>query len=65
MLKNIDVAMYQLAEQLVKQGKISKGHIELGLKENGVDLAPLRVVNYSKEQTKLIENYKEQLANQQ
>jgi len=65
MLKNIDVAMYQLAEQLVKQGKISKGHIELGLKENGVDLAPLRVVNYSKEQIELIENYKEQLANQQ
>lgn len=65
MLKNIDVAMYQLAEQLVKQGKISKGHIELGLKENGVDLAPLRVVNYSKEQIELIENYKVQLANQQ
>ncbi len=65
MLKNIDVAMYQLAEQLVKQGKISKGHIELGLKENGVDLAPLRVVNYSKEQTELIENYKEQIVNEQ
>lgn len=62
MLKNVDVAMYQVAEQLVKEGKVKKGHIELGLEENGIDLAPLRVNLYTKEQEEIIEDWKKQLS---
>ena len=61
MLKKVDTAMYQLAEQLIKDGKISEGHIELGIKDNGIDLAPLRVVPFSEEQQQTIDDWKEKL----
>ncbi|MFV2046995.1 BMP family ABC transporter substrate-binding protein [Metabacillus litoralis] len=61
MLKKVDTAMYQLAEQLIKDGKISEGHIELGIKDNGIDLAPLRVVPFSEEQQQTIDEWKEKL----
>lgn len=61
MLKKVDTAMYQLAEQLINEGEISKGHIELGIKDNGIDLAPLRVIPFSKEQQQMIDEWKEKL----
>jgi basic membrane protein A len=62
MLKNVDVALYQLAEQLVKNGEVPKGNVILGIQDNGVDLAPLRVKEYTQEQLQMIEDGKEKLS---
>ena len=61
MMKNIDVAVFNMAEQLVKEGKIGQDIYELGLAENGVGLAPIRNFNLSDEQTKAIEAAKEKI----
>ncbi|MFD3449793.1 BMP family ABC transporter substrate-binding protein [Microbacteriaceae bacterium 4G12] len=50
MTKKIDVAMYEIAKQLVKNGKISNKHLELGIAEKGVGLAPIRVLSLSNEE---------------
>jgi len=62
MLKNVDVAMYQLAEQLIKNRKVQSGHIELGIEDDGIGLAPLRVFPFSKEQQDIIEEWKTKLS---
>lgn len=62
MLKNVDVAMYQLAEQLMKDGKVQTGHIELGIEDNGIGLAPLRVLPYTQKQQDIIEEWKTKLS---
>ncbi|WP_226670555.1 BMP family lipoprotein [Metabacillus litoralis] len=61
MLKNVDVAMYQMAKQLVDNGNVPTGHVELGIKENGIDLAPLRVKQFTDEEKKQIEDWKKKL----
>ncbi|WP_409342733.1 BMP family protein [Paenibacillus sp. MBLB4367] len=50
MLKHIDKAIYLISETLVKEGKLSTKHIELGLKENGVGLAQVRVTALSEKE---------------
>lgn len=62
MLKNVDVAMYQLSEQLIKNNKVQTGHIELGIEDDGIGLAPLRVFPFSKEQQDIIEEWKKKLS---
>ncbi|WP_226529580.1 BMP family lipoprotein [Metabacillus niabensis] len=62
MLKNVDVAMYQLAEQLIKNRKVQSGHIELGIEDDGIGLAPLRVFPFSKKQQEIIEEWKTKLS---
>lgn len=62
MLKNVDVAIYQLAEQLIKDGQVQAGHIELGIEDSGIGLAPLRVIPFSEEQQDTIEEWKEKLS---
>lgn len=47
MLKHIDKAIYLICESMVKDGKLSDKHIELGLKENGVGLAEVRILTLS------------------
>ncbi len=42
MMKNIDIALYDVISQYKESGKIPTGHLELGLAENGVGLAPFR-----------------------
>ncbi|UFT98162.1 BMP family ABC transporter substrate-binding protein [Radiobacillus kanasensis] len=61
-LKKIDVAVFQLASDLVKDGKVPDGHIEFGIQDEGVGLAPLRVVQYSEEQLEQIEKASQQFA---
>ncbi|MBW7650637.1 BMP family protein [Anoxybacillus sp. ST4] len=63
MLKNVDVALYTVIKQYVGKKDVPKGTVELGLKENGVDLAPIRVVTFSPEQQATLEKWKEQAAN--
>ncbi|MGG6432505.1 BMP family lipoprotein [Anoxybacillus sp. D401a] len=63
MLKNVDVALYTVIKQYVEKKDVPKGTVELGLKENGVDLAPIRVVAFSPEQQETLEKWKEQATN--
>ncbi|MGF2615037.1 BMP family ABC transporter substrate-binding protein [Rossellomorea vietnamensis] len=61
MMKNIDVAVFDVAESLVKEGKIEQEIYELGLAENGVGLAPIRNLVLSDEQLDAIETAKEKI----
>ncbi|TYS81091.1 BMP family ABC transporter substrate-binding protein [Rossellomorea aquimaris] len=61
MMKNIDVAVFDIAESLVKEGAIPQDIYELGLAENGVGLAPIRNFKLSEEQLKAIEAAKDKI----
>lgn len=61
-MKNIDRAIYQLVEQLVNNEKIENGTIEFGLDNDGVGLAPLRVLDFSENTKAAIEAATEELA---
>ncbi|MGM0845549.1 MAG: BMP family lipoprotein [Bacillota bacterium] len=61
MMKNIDVAVFNMAESLVKEGKVDQNVYELGLAENGVGLAPIRNLKLSEEQLQEIESAKEKM----
>ncbi|PWU68443.1 BMP family lipoprotein [Gracilibacillus dipsosauri] len=61
MLKNIDVAMYKLAKELVENGQVADGHITLGLADDGVGIAPIRVISLTKEETEQIEKLTEKI----
>lgn len=60
MQKNLDVALYNLLHSLKETGEIPSGHIELGLKENAVGLAPFRVMNLTDKRMKDLEKTLEQ-----
>ncbi|WP_191566044.1 BMP family lipoprotein [Metabacillus idriensis] len=62
MLKNVDVGIYQLLEDFVKEKEVPKGHVELGLKDNGVQLAPIRVISLTDEQQKTLDEWQKKLA---
>ncbi|XQY93847.1 BMP family lipoprotein [Metabacillus sp. HB246100] len=64
MMKNVDVAMYQIAEQLVEKGEVQAGHIELGIKEDGIGLAPIRVKHFTNDEQKIIDEWKDKLSNE-
>ncbi|MFX3625374.1 MAG: BMP family protein [Ectobacillus sp.] len=54
MLKKIDVAMFEVAKQMVRDGKLRERNMELGIAEKGVGLAPVRVLPLSdQEQTRI------------
>lgn len=61
MMKNIDVAVFNIAESLVKEGEIPQDIYELGLAENGVGLAPVRNFKLSEEQLIAIEAAKDKI----
>jgi basic membrane protein A and related proteins len=61
MLKNIDVAVYEVAKRLKENGEVDGTHLELGLKENGVGLAPIRVIDLSEDQLQQIEKAKQKI----
>lgn len=45
MLKNIDIAVFEYVEQFMKAEPTKQVLLEFGIKEDGVKLAPIRVVN--------------------
>ncbi len=59
MLKNVDLAVYQLAKTLVENGKITEKSFALGLADQGVGLADIRVIQLTAEQQTAIEKAKE------
>ncbi|WP_117169045.1 BMP family lipoprotein [Paraliobacillus sediminis] len=63
-MKNIDRAIYQLAENLVNGETIEQGTLEFGLGNEGVGLAPLRIADFPENIKAEIESATEELAQQ-
>lgn len=61
MVKNIDVAVFDVVETLVKEGKLDQKTYELGLAEDGVGLAPIRNIKLSENEEKQLESAKEKI----
>ncbi|SDK09258.1 basic membrane protein A [Sediminibacillus albus] len=58
-MKKVDIAVFDLAQSLVEKGEIETGHIELGIDNNGVGLAPVRIIELSDQEKQLIEKAKQ------
>ncbi|MGA9227483.1 MAG: BMP family ABC transporter substrate-binding protein [Mesobacillus sp.] len=62
MLKNVDVALYETVKEFKAEKKLSAKQIELGMNENGVGLAPIRVIKLTPEQEKSLKDLEEELS---
>ncbi|SDN58370.1 nucleoside-binding protein [Psychrobacillus sp. OK028] len=62
MLKQVDVAIFNTIQQLVETGEISEKNQVLGIKENGVSIAPIRVLKLSPAETNRLEKLQEDIA---
>lgn len=63
MVKNINTALYDVAKEIKENKKINTKHIELGLAEKGVGLAPIRVVSLTDEQKAQLKKAEEKIIN--
>ncbi|KGR78241.1 BMP family lipoprotein [Ureibacillus sinduriensis] len=63
MVKQVDVAIYDTVKELVENGSISEKNKHLGLKENGVGTAPIRVIDLSPEEQEKLDQYIEDISN--
>lgn len=63
MVKQVDVAIYDSVKELVDKGSISEKNQQLGLKENGVAMAPIRVINLSPQEQDKLDQYIEDISN--
>ncbi len=64
MLKKVDVAIFNAVKNLTEKGELPKKEEVLGLKENGVDIAPIRVIDFSSSEMKMLEDSKEAIINE-
>ncbi|RSD24999.1 BMP family lipoprotein [Mesobacillus subterraneus] len=62
MLKNVDVALYETVKEYLEGKKLSGKQIELGINEQGVGLAPIRVIKLTSEQEKRLKDLEEKLS---
>lgn len=62
MVKQVDVAIYDTVKELVENGSISEKNKHLGLKENGVAIAPIRVINLSPSEQDTLDQYIEDIS---
>ena len=63
MVKQVDVAIYDTVKELVEKGSLGEKNKELGLKENGVAIAPIRIINLSPAEQKQLDEYIEDISN--
>jgi len=63
MVKQVDVAIYDTVKELVKTGAISEKNKQLGLKENGVAIAPITVIKLSPAEQKTLDQHIEEISN--
>ncbi|WP_433747223.1 BMP family lipoprotein [Falsibacillus pallidus] len=63
MMKNIDAVVYSLAKEFNKNGRIDMSPEELGLKENGVGLAPFTLIQLTPENLEKLDDAKNKLIN--
>lgn len=62
MLKQVDVAIYNTVKELVDTGIISEKNQVLGLKENGVEIAPIRIIELSSSEKNMLEKLREDIS---
>ena len=62
-VKRIDVAIYDIVREYQKNGKLSQKDYLMGLKEEGIGLASVRIVHLTSEEEQLIEQAKEDIIN--
>lgn len=62
MLKQVDVAIFNTIQELVETGEISEKNQELGIKENGVSIAPIRVLELSPAEQNRLEQLQQDIA---
>jgi basic membrane protein A and related proteins len=61
MLKNVDLAVFQIAQTLLEDGSISEKSYLLGITEDGVGLAPIRNIKLTAEQEAAIKKAQEDI----
>lgn len=61
MVKKVDNAVFNVTKELITHSKIDQQSYELGLKEDGVGLAPIRIAPLSPEESKQIEDAKNKI----
>ena len=62
MLKQVDVAIFNTIQELVETGEISEKDQVLGVKENGVSIAPIRVIELSPAEQNRLEKLQEDIS---
>jgi basic membrane protein A and related proteins len=62
MLKNVDVALYEAVKEFQSGKKLKSRQIELGINENGVGLAPIRVIKLAPDQEKKLDELEAKLS---
>jgi basic membrane protein A and related proteins len=60
MVKNVDVAVYNVVKEFVEKGGLKARDMELGIKENGVGMAPIRIISLNPREVHLVESFTEQ-----
>jgi len=63
MVKQVDVAIYDTVKELVEKGSINEKNKQLGLKENGVAIAPIRVINLTPAEQDKLDQYIDDISN--
>ncbi|OEH91369.1 BMP family lipoprotein [Bacillus solimangrovi] len=63
MVKKVDVAVYEVIDTLVKSKELTSEHFQFGLKEKGVGLAPIRIIDLSNEEQKILDKVQTDLMN--
>ncbi|WP_085521553.1 BMP family lipoprotein [Tuberibacillus sp. Marseille-P3662] len=61
MMKRVDTAMYTVVQDLVKDNKLDKGQMVLGLNEEGVSLAPIRVTKLTEKEKQTLQTIKKKI----
>lgn len=62
MLKRVDTAVYQSIEEMVKSGELSEKNKVLGIQDNGVSLAPIRVLELTAQEQKQLDTLQKELS---
>lgn len=62
MLKNVDIALYEVVKEFQSEKKLESRQIELGINEKGIGLAPIRVIKLTPEQDKKLKDLEAQLS---
>lgn len=63
MLKQVDIAIFNTIKEFVDTGKLSEKNTVLGIKENGVNLAPIRVISLSPSEESKLKKLREDISN--
>ncbi|QHE50583.1 BMP family protein [Pontibacillus sp. HMF3514] len=58
MLKRVDIALYDMAKRLKSNQEFTGEHIELGLEQGGVGLAPIRIIQLTSDEQAILDKAK-------